>query len=55
MSDTFKPECDYVHDEPTLADWFLQGESGEFYICDEHFQMRTDEGKRGWVPWGAAS
>lgn len=50
--DPFVPLCDYRHDEgEPPADWFLQGESGEFYVCDEHFQMRTEEGKRGWVRW----
>ena len=47
-----QPMCDYHHDtEPDVrpADWFLQGEAGEFYVCDEHFQMRTDVGKRHWV------
>ena len=50
--DEYRPGCDYVHaahDPADRACWFFQGESGEFYVCDEHFQMRSDEGKRGWV------
>jgi hypothetical protein len=43
--------CDYHHDTPPdvrPADWLLIGESGDYAVCDEHFQMRTEEGRRGW-------
>jgi hypothetical protein len=45
--------CDYRHvtDEADIDDtaaWGLVGESGDYYVCDHHFQRRTDEGKRGW-------
>lgn len=45
------PECDYRHEDdlPHPADWCLIGESGDYYVCDEHFEMRTDEGKLGWT------
>ena len=51
-SDPIEPmvTCDYVHtdDEPRRADWALIGEAGDFYICDEHYQMRPAEKQRGW-------
>lgn len=45
--------CDYRHDHQPeigddLADWVYIGESGDYYVCDAHFQQRTEEGKRGW-------
>jgi hypothetical protein len=43
--------CDYHHDtEPDVrpAAWAYIGESGDYYVCEEHFQMRTEEGKRNW-------
>jgi hypothetical protein len=43
-----RPRCDYRHDDERMADWALIGEAGDFFVCDEHFQQRTDEGKRGW-------
>lgn len=42
--------CDWRHLGPQpLADWVLIGESGDYYSCDEHFQQRTESGKRGWA------
>jgi hypothetical protein len=49
---TISQQCDYIHDDGTgdhLADWVFIGESGDYYVCDEHFQQRTDEGKLGWT------
>ena len=45
------PDCDYRHDDGSAhpAEWALIGESGDYYVCDEHFQQRTEEGKRGWT------
>ena len=42
--------CDYIHSDGLVppAVWMLVGEAGDFYVCDEHFQMRTEEGRRGW-------
>lgn len=47
------PTCDYRHvtdeaDIDNTAAWTYIGESGDYYACDYHFQMRTDEGKRNW-------
>lgn len=46
-------DCDYRHPgrpgERARADWALIGEAGDYYVCDWHFQQRTDEGKRGWT------
>lgn len=44
------PTCDYVHADGTVprARWVFIGEAGDFYACDEHYAMRTEEGKRGW-------
>lgn len=49
------PMCDYYHldnEGGALPDrsaaWAYIGESGDYYVCDEHFQMRTEEGKRNW-------
>jgi hypothetical protein len=45
------PTCDYHHDtEPDVrpAAWCYIGESGDYYVCEEHFAMRTPEGKRNW-------
>ena len=52
-SDPIEPQimCDYHHDtEPDErpATWIFIGEAGDFYVCDEHFAMRTEEGRRGW-------
>jgi hypothetical protein len=44
------PVCDYLHDEIRSAAWALIGESGDYYVCDEHFQMRTEEDRRNWRP-----
>ena len=46
-------DCDYLHpDRPrpyrAPADWVLIGESGDYYVCDAHFQLRTKEARRGW-------
>lgn len=43
--------CDYHHDTPPderPADWVYIGESGDYYVCDMHFRMRTEAGKRNW-------
>jgi hypothetical protein len=50
--------CAYIHPDGTdpPADWAFIGESGDFFLCDEHFQPRTAEYKRGWsrIPHEAA-
>ncbi len=46
----YPPFCDYRHADGTkpFADWVLIGESGDYYVCDWHFQARTEAGKVGW-------
>ena len=45
-----RPACDYRHEgQQPPGDWYLVGESGDYCVCDEHFQMRTEERKRGWT------
>lgn len=45
-----RERCDYRHADGAdrLAAWFLIGESGDYFVCDEHFAQRTEEGRRGW-------
>lgn len=42
--------CDYRHDDDLIhyADYVLIGESGDYFVCEDHFENRTEEGKRGW-------
>lgn len=48
---SYPPFCDYKHEDGTMrfADWCLVGEAGDYAVCDECFQRRTDPGKRGWT------